>query len=85
MAPPDFKMAATDKGLEISVELDTRLQRSNLRITLDGGSLKIANECTVSVAPFEKRLKLPEGYEFNKAIASFVEGVLQIRVPKKAG
>jgi HSP20 family molecular chaperone IbpA len=80
---PDFKIATTDNGLEISGEIHPKLGRDDLRITVEGRTIRIQNNRVFSLAPCEQVLDVPEVYNLTKASAAFDKGVLRIRVPKK--
>jgi HSP20 family molecular chaperone IbpA len=80
---PDFQIAATDNGLEISGELHPQLANDDLRITVEGGAIRIQIDSAFSFAPHEKVLEVPKVYDLTKASATCVKGVLRIQVPKK--
>jgi HSP20 family molecular chaperone IbpA len=80
---PDFKIATTDNGLEISGEIHPKSGRDDLRITVEGGAIRIQNDRVFRLAPFEQVLEVPVAYDLTKATAAFDKGVLRIRVPKK--
>jgi HSP20 family molecular chaperone IbpA len=80
---PDFKIATTDNGLEISGEIHPKSGSDDLRITVEGRIIRIQNDRVFSLPPFEKVLEVPELYDLTKASAALDKGVLRIQVPKK--
>jgi HSP20 family molecular chaperone IbpA len=78
--PPEFKVARTEAGLEISVKIDP-CSKDQFRITIEGGGLRIYTESD-GFSLLDKVVQLPAGYDLTRATADCRQGMLRITVPK---
>jgi HSP20 family molecular chaperone IbpA len=78
--PPEYKVAKTATGLEISVELVPCL-KDQLSVTIEGCNLRIQTELD-DLSLFHEVIELPAGYDLSRASADCRQGVLRITVPR---
>ncbi len=92
---PNTDVYVTECGVVIKVEL-SGMQRENLELQIEGRRLKIsgqrgdgcrtAGQCRflvmeINYGAFESLIELPEGYDLNRAKATYQNGFLRIDVP----
>lgn len=91
---PNTDVYVTDHGLVIKMEL-AGIRSEHLEITVESGRICIRGErpdfcrapkCSflmmnISYGPFEKNLELPDGYDLDRAKATYLNGFLRIDVP----
>ncbi len=94
---PCIDLFRTDDGIAVVAELPG-VEETNLRVTVEGGRLRIAGvrrppvaleqaealQLEIDYGPFERLIGLPSGSEGERITAHFRHGILLVRVPLRA-
>ena len=94
---PDVDIFETDEGVVVRVEL-AGVRREDLRVTVDGRTLKISGirrgldradmrrllQVEIAAGPFERRVVIPMPFHRDQAAAHLADGFLTIVMRKKS-
>ena len=94
---PDVDVFETEKAVVVRVEL-AGVRGDDLRVSVDGEALRISgvrmapepvklqrlHQMEIAVGPFERRLRIPIGFQREGVTAQLADGFLTVTLPKRA-
>jgi HSP20 family protein len=93
---PDVDVFETESELVVRVEL-AGVHSRDLRVGIDGSELCISgqraggeaagvrhHQMEIATGPFERRLRIPVGFDRERVSAYLADGILTIQLPKRA-
>ena len=80
---PEFQVTETTAGLEISASLFPGVRPESVQIVIEMETLKFRGAFRRGGIKFEKRVRVPKGYELAKAWATIEKGVLCVHLPRR--
>jgi HSP20 family protein len=93
---PDIDVFETEKAVVVRVEL-AGVRSDDLRVSIDGEALRISgvrtapepaemqrlHQMEIATGPFERRLRIPIGFQREGVTAQLAEGFLTVTLPKR--
>jgi HSP20 family protein len=93
---PDVDVFETEKSVVVRVEL-AGVRADDLRVSVDGEALRISgvrmapkpaemkrlHQMEIATGPFERRLRIPIGFQREGVTAQLAEGFLTVTLPKR--
>jgi HSP20 family protein len=93
---PDVDVFETEQGVVVRAEI-AGIRSEDLRVTVDGQVLRISgvrraseppdvvrlHQMEIASGPFERRVRIPVGFDREKVSAHLAEGFLTITLPKR--